>query len=178
MKNKIGKSILISMILTLFFSVNSYARDNEAYQEEKNKIVESVLLPEAARSSESSNEDIMRSQALAGATSGITNEGSGVIGVYAQTRMHIPVDWAYLTVYLERWYEDSNSWQIEEIFEKEFWPEDDEDGKLTAVTFSKNVSGQPSGYYYRVRALHELEYGDNYEVKVTRTDGILITSAP
>lgn len=178
MNGKIRKSILLSMILMLFFCVNSYARDNEAYQEAKSRTMDSVLLPETVRSSESFNEDVMRSQGLAGATSGISNEGSGVIGVYAQTRMHIPVDWAYLTIYLERWHEELGSWQIKETLEKEFLPEDDADGKLTAVTLSADISGQPTGYYYRVRAIHELEYGDNYEVKVSKTDGILITSAP
>ena len=178
MMNKIRKSILLSLILMVFISGNVYARDDAAYYEAMNKKVDSELLPDTIKSSDGVAENVIRSEGLAGATSRITNEGSGVIGVYAQTRMHIPVDWAYLTIYLERWHEELGSWQIKETLEKEFWPEDDADGKITAVTLSADISGQPTGYYYRVRAIHELEYGDNYEVKVTKTDGILITSAP
>ena len=173
------KLIVTSIMLALGASVTTFARDDYKYEELKNTYVDSELLLGGETTSNDIVYGVERSTALATAMCSITNEGSGVIGVFAETTMHKPVDWAYLTVYVERWYEDYESWQIEKSFEKEFLPEDEADGELTTATFSVDVNDLPSGYYYRVRALHELEFdGDWYEAKVTKTDGILITSAP
>lgn len=170
---------MLSLIMSLLSNGIAYARDDEVYNELKNTTVSSTLLPEDVKVSSGSIESNARSTALATAMSEITNEGNGVISVCAETTMHRPVDWAYLTIYLERWYEDLETWQIEKTFEKEFLPEDEDDGELTTATLGAYIYDQPTGYYYRVRALHELEFdGDWYEAKVTKTDGILITSAP
>lgn len=171
--------IVTSVFMSLALAGTVYARDIQQYNELKNKVVSSELLPEDITSSVETIYGVERSTALGAAMSSISNEGSGVIGIYAETTMHKPVDWAYLTVYLERWYEELDSWQIEATYEQEFLPENEEDGELTSAKISTCVTGQPTGYYYRVRTLHELEFDDGwYEAKVTKTDGILITSAP
>ena len=176
---KLKRIIILAITIALFTSNISFARDEEIYSELKNAYVSSELLPESIYYSTGTIAGVERSTALAGALSSITNEGAGVIRVFAETTMHKPVDWAYLTIYLERWYEEQESWQIVATYEKEFLPEEEEDGELTTATLGVSVSGQPTGYYYRVRALHELEFdGDWYEAKVTKTDGILITSEP
>lgn len=43
-----------------------------------------------------------RSRYLAGAISEITNEGSGVLGIYADFTSYNSVDWARITINLER----------------------------------------------------------------------------
>ena len=91
--------------------------------------------------------------------------------------MFIPVDWAGLTVYLEKLDESTKKWLVVETFEKEFTPADEEDGELTSVEVSIDVGTQPVGYYYRIRCLHELEYDNGwYEAKSTKTDGVLLTN--
>ena len=170
---------VLSIAFALAFNVTSYARDYQVYDELKHMEVQSDLLSENETTSREIVYGLSRSTALATAIASITNEGAGVIRVFAETTMHKPVDWAYLTIYLERWYEEQESWQIVATYEKEFLPEEEEDGELTTATLGVSVSGQPTGYYYRVRALHELEFDDGwYEAKVTKTDGILITSEP
>lgn len=167
------------MAMVLSFNGTSYARDYQTYEELKNMEIQSDLLSESETTSREIIYGLSRSTALATAISSITNEGNGVIGIVGETTMHKPVDWAYLTVYLERWYEEIQDWQIVATYEKEFLPEDEEDGTLTTAILGAYVTGQPTGYYYRVRTLHELEFDDGwYEAKVTKTDGILITSAP
>ena len=69
--------------------------------------------------------------------------------------MFIPVDWAALTIYLERLNEETNKWITVETFEKEFTPADAEDGELTHVILSIDVGTQPAGHYYRLRCIHE-----------------------
>ena len=88
--------------------------------------------------------------------------------------MFIPVDWAALTIYLEKLNESTNKWAVVETFEKEFTPEGEEDGELTSVELSIDVGTQPVGYYYRIRCIHELEYDNGwYEAKSTKTDCVL-----
>lgn len=179
MKYKWRKIAVLALGMVFMASGTSYARNQDEYLKIVNTSIESELLPEGIRQSEGSLQGVERSTALAGALSSITNEGNGVIGILAETTMYTPVDWACLTVYLEKWYEDAESWQTVKTFEKEFLPEDEEDGLLTVATFSADVTDQPTGYYYRVRTIHELEFDNGwYEAKVTKTDGILITSAP
>lgn len=144
---------------------------------EQGEQTESVLLSEFVKTS--TGEEIIdaRSQALANAMCSITNTERGIIGIYAETAMFKPVDWACLTIYLEQWSEAKQSWITVEKFEKEFTPEDTEDGRLTRAALSIDVGTQPSGYYYRLRCIHELEFdGDWYEGKVTKTDGVLLTN--
>ncbi|MEG0566745.1 MAG: hypothetical protein RR590_11080, partial [Hungatella sp.] len=61
-------------------------------------------------------------------------------------------------------------------------PQDEADGELTSMTYTVLITDQPSDYYYRVRAIHELEYIRNghtyWEGGTTETNGLLITNTP
>lgn len=187
MRRVLSKRILLAlatMLLTLGLNTISYARDEAVYEAAKNMEVESVLLDPSVRSSTSDELIDSRSTALATAISEITNEGSGVIGVYAATTFHKGVEWACLTLYLEQWDEESQDWFTVKDYYEEFLPEEGKDLVLvTKQEFVDDPINCPPGYYYRVRALHELEFEDEdgdiwYEAKVTRTNGIMITSTP
>ena len=107
----------------------------------------------------------------------ITDTEKGIINIYAETLMFQSVDWAALTIYLEKWDDKNEKWSTVEIFEREFTPADKEDGKLNSVELSISVGTQPAGYYYRIRCIHELEYDNGwYEAKSTKTDGVLLTN--
>jgi hypothetical protein len=175
---KTGLIMTATVILTLGMQMVVFARDWDAYEAAVNAQETSSLLPSDVTSS-TGTANAARSTALAMARSEITNEGYGVIGVYAETTMHKSVDWAYLTIMLERYSETSGTWVTMKRFEKEFYPEDQTDGVLVAAKLQEFVDDQEPGYYYRVRAIHELEFDDGwYEVKTTRTNGIMITNAP
>lgn len=179
MKNKIKRSAVLSVVLVGLFSGTVFARDIPKYNEVKNAYVDSGLLPKTEQEAFDIVQGTTKSTAMGAAISSIKNGGQGVIKVRAETDMFKPVDWACLTVYLEQWDEKTKSWQIVEECEREFLPEDEEDGLLTSVTLDLSISGQPMGYYYRVRALHELEFdGDWYEIRVTKTEGILMEYVP
>ncbi|MEG0369175.1 MAG: hypothetical protein RR593_04135, partial [Hungatella sp.] len=100
----------------------------------------------------------------------------------AVTTMHIPASWGMSTIYLDRWNETTQKWDLMKTYEKEYLPSDEADGELTSMTYDLLIKDQPSDYYYRVRAIHELEYIENgrtyWEGASTETEGLLITNTP
>lgn len=177
MKNKTKKVVIVSFILIYVLNSAAFAYDTGKYYDARKGYANVKLLSGTEKTIFDVTQVIARSTALGSAMCSITDQGKGVIRVFAETTMFKPVDWACLTVYLERWYEEEKSWKIVEEFEKEFIPEEEEE--LTTATFATSVSGQPMGYYYRVRAMHELEFdGDWYEARVTKTDGLLMEYTP
>lgn len=179
MKNIIKRLVVMSLFFLFLFSGTAFARDFSKYNQAKNTSVDSELLPRTEQEAFGIVRGIAKSTAMGAAICSVGNDGKGVIRVWAETAMFKPVDWAGITLYLERWDEENKTWRIVAEFEKEFLPEDEEDGELTSVMIEETVSGQPMGYYYRARALHELEFdGDWYEIRVTKTDGILIEYVP
>lgn len=179
MRKRLKQFLILTLMVVTFCPITSMARVKERKIQLENfqETEESVLLPEAVKQSVGVEKSINKSKALANALCTITNTEKGIIGVYAETAMFIPVDWAALTIYLEKWNEDTNKWSTVETFEKEFTPADTDNGELTRVIMSIDVGTQPVGYYYRIRCIHELEYDNGwYEAKSTKTDGVLLTN--
>lgn len=179
MRSKIKQLFMLSIVLSCLFSGVVFARDIAKYNEAKNTYVDSKLLPKTEQEAYDIDRGTTKSTAMGAAISSIRNGGRGVIEIWAETAMFKPVDWACLTVYLEQWDEENRTWRIVGEYEKEFLPEDEEDGELTSAVLDLSFTGQPMGYYYRARVMHELEFdGDWYEIRVTKTDGILMEYVP
>ena len=176
MKRLFKKIWAVSMIIALMCPMTVVASPKGRKMLDQ-KSEESVLLPITTKYPVGQESVVGRSKALASAMCMITNTEKGIIHIYAETAMFIPVDWAALTIYLEKLNESTNKWAVVETFEKEFTPADKEDGQLTSVELSIDVGTQPVGYYYRLRCIHELEYDNGwYEAKSTKTDGVLLTN--
>lgn len=179
MRHRFKNSLFLSLVLAGLISGNVFARDVPMYNEAKSECIASELLPRTIREARDIVQGDTRSTAMGAAISSIRDGGQGVIKIWAETNMFKPVDWACLTVYLEQWDEEHRAWKIVEEYEKEFLPEDEEDGILNSAVLDLSFSNQPLGYYYRARVLHELEFdGDWYEIRVTKTDGILMEYVP
>ena len=179
MRKQLNKIFILGLLISLACPVTSMARVNEKVLKLENDSRQetSILLPESVKYSVGKEQVIGRSKALANALCTITNTEKGIIGVYAETSMFIPVDWAALTIYLEQLNESTGKWSTVETFEKEFTTADTDNGELTRVIMSIDVGTQPVGYYYRLRCIHELEYDNGwYEAKSTKTDGVLLTN--
>ncbi len=173
---KLKRVLMIAAAMTALCSMPTMAEMRVRQNVFTTADEESILLPETIKSSIGKEAVVERSKALASAICVITNTEEGIIGIYAETAMFIPVDWAAITVYLEQLNESTNKWVTVETFEKEFTPADTDDGELTRATVSIDVGTQPAGYYYRLRCIHELEYDNGwYEAKSTKTDGVLLT---
>lgn len=177
MKKLVKRYVSIMMASLMVCPLTSYAAVNHRQAVEQEFSQETVLLPETEKMSVGQKVAVGRSKALASAMCSITNTEKGILHIYAETLMFQSVDWAGLTVYLDKWDEKNQIWGTVETFEKEFTPEDTEDGDLHRAAISVDVGTQPSGYYYRARCIHQLEYdGGWFEAKATETDGVLLTN--
>lgn len=120
-----------------------------------------------------------RSLYLASAISKITNKGEGVLGVYADFASYKDVDWAQITINLERRKGTSGSWSLVDTYVYEFTPDDDPNGRLHSEAVAFEVYGLATDYYYRLRCVHKVQAPDgSYESKNTQTNGVLLTSYP
>lgn len=177
MKKLLKQIVAWTLVITMLCPITAMASTKGRYMLDKKQDEVSVLLPETVKQSVGRDIATGRSKALASALCSITNLENGNIHIYAETAMFISVDWAALTIYLEKWNDDTSKWSTVETFEKEFTPADKEDGQLTSVELSIDVGTQPVGHYYRIRCIHELEYDNGwYEAKSTKTDGVLLTN--
>ncbi len=120
-----------------------------------------------------------RSLYLASAISEITNEGEGVLSIYADFSSYYEIPWAKITINLERRKGTSGSWSSVKTYVYEFTPEDDPDGTLHAGEVEFSVYGLATNYYYRLRCEHKVRTpSGSYETKNTLTDGVLLTDYP
>ena len=177
MKKQLKMVIALSTAITLLCPITSMATPKGRQMLDQQVQNDSRLLSETEKTSIGRDVIGARSKALASAMCSITDTEKGIINIYAETLMFQSVDWAALTIYLEKWDDKNEKWSTVEIFEREFTPADNEDGELNSVELSISVGTQPAGHYYRIRCIHELEYDNGwYEAKSTKTDGVLLTN--
>lgn len=165
MKRKIIKTVSIVLVMMLLGSISAFASE----------IPEQNL--NVARSEEGAIEP--RSLYLAAAMSEITNEGEGVLKIYADFTSHTGVDWGQITINLYRSKDpDSGNWSKVKTYTKTFSGADDPDGKLTYAYTEFYVHGLATNYYYYIICNHKVKTPSGYESKTTRTDAVLLTSYP
>ncbi|MCI8536048.1 MAG: hypothetical protein HFG68_10885 [Hungatella sp.] len=166
MKNKMMRIISLTLIIMLIGANTAFASDLQPLDVKTYKEVNDSVEP--------------RSLYLASAISEITNEGNGVLHIYADFLSHQSVKWAKLTINLERTKgESSGSWSTVKTYTREFYEEDQSDGELVFGCADFDVSGYATGYYYRLTCEHKVKTpSGSYETKTTRTNGVLLTSYP
>ena len=121
-----------------------------------------------------------RSSYLGSAISEITNEGEGVLGIYADFRSYSGVEWGQITIKLQRRKNaDSGSWDPVKTYTFEFDGDDYPNGKITYAYTQFEESKYAVNYYYRLVCTHKVKTpSGTYESKNTQTDGVLLTSYP
>ena len=117
-----------------------------------------------------------KGQYISSSHAGISNRGSGVIGISPTTTAHEPVDKIQISLYLDRL--EGGSWNQKDDYHFVFLPSDMPNGELTTATLSFTVTDQPAGYYYRVRGAHGVWKGSVIETQDTYSDGVYISSDP
>ena len=121
-----------------------------------------------------------RSRYLAGGISEITNEGEGVLSIYADFTSYDAVKWGSLTITLQkRKSANSGDWSTVKTYTYEFDADDEPNGDLTYGAVEFEVRGMETNCYYRVKCVHKVKTpNDTYESKTSQTDGVLLTSYP
>ena len=98
----------------------------------------------------------------------ITNAGIGRIYTYAATTANHEVDYIKVIIYVERYLEDVDAWGHVDA-----WVEVTDNDYYVAT--SKSLEVEP-GYYYRVRAEHVVQKGDDPpEETFSYTNGIWVS---
>ncbi|MCI8888165.1 MAG: hypothetical protein HFG70_08780 [Hungatella sp.] len=120
-----------------------------------------------------------RSLYLASATSEITNEGEGVLYIYADFKSFSGVEWGQIEINLQRRKSaTSGTWSTVDTYTEEFDGADYPDGKITYAYTEFDVYGLETNYYYRLTCFHKVRTPNGFESKTTRTDGVLLTDYP
>lgn len=165
MKKELKKLLSFVLVMTLLGSNIAYA--NELSTGEWNTKKEDTEIQP-------------RSRALASATSEITNEGEGVLGIYADFRSYEGVEWGQITIRLQRRKSlESGSWEPAKTYTFEFDGDDYSNGIITYAYTEFEARGFATNYYYRLTCTHKVKTSSGtYESKNTQTDGVLLTSYP
>lgn len=164
MKKRVMKVFSLVLAMIMIMSNVAFASSKE---------IDGVL------SSKDTNASIQpRSLYLASGISQVTNQGEGVLSIYADFASYNAVEWACLTITLERRKGTSGSWSYVKTYKKEFSSED-AGGMLLTGSTDFDVYGLATDYYYRVRCEHKVKTPTgSYEIKNTQTSGVLLTSYP
>lgn len=167
---KIIKLLLVIITFNIFTSMTVFAEEDMQWGE-------SILLPENVHYSVGYG-NISRGDYLSSSMLNITNEGYGSIGIYASTACHVPVKKIRMTVYLDRWDENSEKW-IQVDYYNFIYEDKKEEKNLTAVSEAFSVIALPTGCYYRLRSFNCVwPFSGGSEMQGPMTDGILITDGP
>lgn len=139
-----------------------------------------LLMSNAAWAEETDNSIQPRSRYLASGISEVTNEGKGVLSIYADFASYNAVKWASLTITLQkRKNANSGGWSDVDTYVYEFDAADEPNGELTDGYAEFEVHGLQTDYYYRVVCVHKVKTpNDTYESKTSFTNGVLLTSYP
>ena len=164
MKKQIKKILSLALIMMIMATGTAYANGVP----EKNDSI-------------SSDEGTIQPQSLylAAAISEISNEGEGVLRIYADFTSHTGVEWGQIKIRLQRRKSaTSGSWSGVETYIEEFDGADYPGGKITYAYTEFDVHGLETGYYYCITCDHKVKTPSGYETKTSRTDGVLLTPYP
>lgn len=171
-KNKIAK-LFVSIILIFSFIIPAYAQYDVSNMNPQ--VLDTQMIKVITDDHISSVRGVARGRLLSLAELQISNDGDGVLGVYAETLCHIPVDKIYMTIYLDVWDESTQDWITINSFPYEWSASDYPNKDLTDVSVSFDVTGLNRGRKYSLRGSHAARGFDMaMEVMQTETDGIVL----
>lgn len=144
-------SIMISIVLTLLMSVMSFAKTNDWSDQGKVKNVE--ISKRYVSTNEARITGIARGRLISSVEISLINLGNGVAEINANELCHEPMEKIKMVLYLEKWNETQEAWDMEERFQYEWKTGDDPEDDVSMEMVSFNVYGLERGYKYRVRGL-------------------------
>ena len=173
MKNSIKKRAV--KLLTILMSIHLMSISNVYAMTNGETSVDeySELLPKNVDSDRATEQSVRRGEFFARADLIITDEGDGNIGAFAVAYMDHAVDEVYITIYLDRWNDEEERWQMVTYYDAEFYAEDYPEG-LTDPTVDITFLNQERDHYYRLRSAFSAVYDNDYEGFSPTTAGIWI----
>lgn len=170
------KNILARFLVLLFLSamtITTYASSSERVNQADN--LETHLRHIISTKDISQVRGSARGRVLSSAGLQISDEGQGILGVYAETLCHTSVKQIYMTIYLDVWDEERQDWVTLDLYDYEWKASDNPDKSLTDVSVSFELEGLPRGRTYSLRGTHIARNFDNVtEVMSSETSGIVL----
>ena len=164
MKKKIKRILSLALVMMLLGSNNILASELRA-EKKSTTDYDTTIQP--------------RSRYLASASSEVTNEGEGVLRIYADFKSFEGVESGSIKINLQRRKSaSSGTWEPVETYTEEFDGADYSNGVITYAYTEFEVHGLKTDYYYRLTCYHKVKTPDGTESKTTQTDGVLLTSYP
>lgn len=165
-KGIIRRTLWLSIILSMFLSMTVLAED------------ETTFLPEGQSVSYNMEKGEPRSFLIASRIASIANNEDGTLDVYGQVISHVTLDYALITLYLDRFDPEIDDWVFVSSQEAEFTLEEKGEAFMGVPTASYTLSGSGviPGYYYRIRAIYVVKQEGRRESTNATTDGVLLTN--
>lgn len=105
----------------------------------------------------------------------LSDEGDGVIGVYAETLCHRGVKEICMAIYLDIWDDEIQDWITINDWEYTWKSSEYPDRELTDVSVSFLIDDLPRGRTYSLRANHlAVGLDSSSEIMFSETDGIVL----
>lgn len=161
----IKKVLYMVMLLTTLFTVTVLADE------------EFTLLPEGQSVSYKMEGIEPRGYLIASSVASIANNEDGTLSLFGQIITHTTLEYASITLYLERYEPELDDWIYISDNDTEFTLEKDGEAMMGAPTVSFTVEGggiEP-GYYYRVKGSYIAKKEGRRETRTVTTDGVLLT---
>lgn len=170
--NKVIK-LFVSIVLMVSFVIPTYAQCNGNGVD--SKVLDTKIIKVLTSDDVSRVRGITKGRLLSLAELQISNDKDGIIGVYAETLCHTPVEKIYMTIYLDVWDEPTQDWIMINTYSYEWSATDYPNEDLTDVSVSFDITGLKKGRKYSLRGMHAAKGFDmNSEVMQTETDGIIL----
>lgn len=167
------KRLLCVMLLMMIFTVQMVYADEVKWENLSGHHNQSILLTHNETEAKDIVESSARGRFLSTAMLEIRNEQNGTLHIDVDTFTHVYVDRIYQVVFLDIWDEDKNDWV--QIAEWTFDKVAEEGENLSSNDVGFTVTDCPVNRYYRARAMHLVQIGDDMEGKATETNGVLLT---
>lgn len=174
MKNKYKVLLWLFVVLQVFFISSPVFAKTASYYE-------NVGFVDTANTKETYNDKISRiiatprGRLISSSGLQISDEGNGVLGVYAETLCHNGMKEIFMTIYLDIWNETYNDWEMVDCYEYEWFSSAYPDEELAAVSVSFDLTGLSRNREYRLRGYHGAKgFNNSVEMMATETHGIML----
>lgn len=173
--NKRKKEIIIvGMILMIFCAIPVYGQTSQAIgDDDAQQQFELVLATDSNAVRGQQTVGVLRGLLIASGAVQISDEGRGVLGVYAETLCHTYVDQIDMRIYLDILVPDTADeeeyWYTLNYYDQGWTKEDTLNEELYAVSVSFDINGLERGRYYRLRCSHYVYSGDSFEARNSQT---------
>lgn len=171
---KVKKILVTTMLLSALTIQTAYA-SMPTWEQLSGHHNNSILLSENEGEASDEIGGPARGLRLSTAVLRIINEQNGDLYINVDTLTHKFVDKIYETVFLDMWDESKESWVQIGKWDFERSKEEEENEELSSFYVGFTVSGCELNRYYRARAMHLVQWGDDMEGKATETNGVLLT---